>query len=164
MTDTAALPYADGAAFLAAERRAWQPYEALLALSDDALDVPREGAHGWTGRDLIAHLVGWHDVTISVVRGLAAADTTVLDSYYGLNDAQVDAMNADTIAAWRELPIAEVRRRLVEIPAALRNVLAAAPDRTWLRDERGYQWMLWNTMEHYEGHAPDLAAIVDGAA
>ncbi len=84
MSDSLRTPAADAAAFLAEERREWQPYEALMSLSDETLDRPCEGAHGWSGRDLIAHLVGWHDVTVSVARGLAAGDETILDSYYGL--------------------------------------------------------------------------------
>ncbi len=150
----------DAATFLAGEREAWRPYEALMTLSDATLERPAEGAHGWSGRDLMAHLVGWHDVTLAIVRGLAAHDTTTLDSYYEISDATVDAMNADTIASWRELPLAEVRRRFESVPAALREALRAAPPETWLGDERGHQWMLWNTLEHYEGHAADLAAIL----
>ncbi len=72
----------------------------------------------------------------------------------------MDAINADTVAAWRGLPIAEVRRRFADIPETLRSVLRGAPPESWLVDERGRQWMLWNTLEHYEGHAPDLAAIL----
>ena len=51
--------YLDGMSFLEEEREAWRPFEALLELTDEQLERPVEAAHGWSGRDLMAHLTVW---------------------------------------------------------------------------------------------------------
>ena len=53
--------YVDALSFLEDEREAWRPYEALDQLSDAQLEEPVEAAHGWSGRDLIGHLIGWQE-------------------------------------------------------------------------------------------------------
>ena len=50
--------YLDALSFLEEERDAWRAFEALDELSDEELSVPVDGAHGWSGRDLIAHVEG----------------------------------------------------------------------------------------------------------
>ena len=62
--------YFDGLSFLEDERDAWRPYEALEALSDDQLARPVAAAHGWSGRELIAHLVGWQETALAAARDL----------------------------------------------------------------------------------------------
>jgi hypothetical protein len=51
--------YFDALSFLEDERDAWRPFEALERLTDEQLSRPIAGAHGWSGRDLMAHLAGW---------------------------------------------------------------------------------------------------------
>jgi len=49
--------YLDAMEFLEEERDAWAPYEALADLTDAQLTQPVMDAHGWSGRDLIAHML-----------------------------------------------------------------------------------------------------------
>jgi len=63
--------YADGLSFLDEEREAWRPYEALLDLTDEQLEKPVEGAHSWSGRDLMGHLGGWVEVWRAIAQELA---------------------------------------------------------------------------------------------
>ena len=63
--------YADGLSFLEEERDAWRPFEALLNLSDEQLERSVDGAHGWSGRDLMAHLAVWIEWMLNVSRELA---------------------------------------------------------------------------------------------
>ena len=63
--------YLDALSFLEDERDAWRPYEALAALTDDQLEAPIEGASGWSGRDLMAHLVAWQLVAAVVAPAVA---------------------------------------------------------------------------------------------
>ena len=49
--------YLDSLEFLEEERDAWQPFEALADLTDAQLTIPVEGAHGWSGRELMGHLL-----------------------------------------------------------------------------------------------------------
>src|SRR5664280_3206876 len=63
--------YEDGLSFLDEERDAWRPFEALLELTDEELERPLEGAHGWTGRDLMAHMSVWIEWWLNIARELA---------------------------------------------------------------------------------------------
>ena len=49
--------YTDALSFIEDERDAWRPYEALSQLTDDELEGPVPEARGWSGRDLMGHLV-----------------------------------------------------------------------------------------------------------
>ena len=66
--------YLDALSFLEDERDSWRPYEALLDLTDEELIVPVPGAHGWSGRDLMVHLVAWQLVALDVAKELAVGD------------------------------------------------------------------------------------------
>ena len=88
--------YLDALSFLEDERDAWRPYEALAELTDDQLARPIDGAHGWSGRDLIAHLVGWHELTLEVARELAVDETSRAQERIDREwEARGDAWNAD---------------------------------------------------------------------
>src|SRR5947209_16379240 len=58
--------YLDALSFLEDERDAWRPYEALAKVPDERLDRPVEAAHGWSARDLIAHMVGWQQLALTI--------------------------------------------------------------------------------------------------
>ena len=56
--------YLDALSLLDDERDAWRPFERLNDLSDAQLETPVEAVNGWSGRDLMAHLVAWQLVEI----------------------------------------------------------------------------------------------------
>src|SRR4029453_9834519 len=66
--------YLDALSFLEDERDAWRPFEALLELSDEQLEVPVMEANGWSGRDLMAPLVAWQLVTLDIAKELAVGE------------------------------------------------------------------------------------------
>ena len=66
--------YLDALSFLEDERDAWRPFEALNALTDEQLERPVEAAHGWSGRDLMGHLVAWQLVALDVAKELAVGE------------------------------------------------------------------------------------------
>ena len=66
--------YTDALSFLEDERDAWRPYEALSLLTDEQLETPVEAAHGWSGRDLMGHLVTWQLLSLDVAKELALDD------------------------------------------------------------------------------------------
>ena len=68
--------YLDSLEFLEEEREAWAPFEALAELTDDQLSVPVAGAHDWSGRQLMAHLVAWQEVALAVATELAVNETS----------------------------------------------------------------------------------------
>ena len=71
--------YVDALSFLEDERDAWAPFEALLELSDDALERPTDpggSAHGWSGRDLMAHLSSWQAICLAAATQLAVGQAS----------------------------------------------------------------------------------------
>lgn len=156
--------YLNALEFLEEEREAWRPYEALDALSDEQLDARVEGAHGWTARDLMSHVVAWQGYALEVAKELATGENSAtkhrLDAEW---DDRGDAMNLDIQVEWRALPIEEVRRRFRTVPGELRGYLTVVPEARWLKDADMLRYYLDETTEHYVGHAPDLEAVLDAA-
>src|SRR5436190_23878302 len=68
--------YLDSLEYLEEERDAWRPFEALLELTDAELVEPVAGAHGWSGRQLMGHLLGWQEVALQVATELAVNETS----------------------------------------------------------------------------------------
>ena len=106
--------YLDALSFLDDERDAWRPFEALAALDDEQLARPVAAAHGWSGRDLIGHLLAWLEVALAVARELAVdpSSPTMERSDREWDELGGEVVNERLLAAWRALPMAEVRRHL----------------------------------------------------
>jgi hypothetical protein len=159
--------YADGLSFLDEERDAWRPFEALLELSDEQLEQPLDGAHDWTGRDLMAHVGVWLEWWLSIARELAVGPNSLaFDKIVEMGknwDAQGDLVNARFQAEWAALPLAEVRRRFSTVPGELRGYLTVVPEARWLKDSDHLKSLLGNTTEHYADHEADLKAILAAA-
>jgi hypothetical protein len=156
--------YADGMSFLEEEREAWRPYEALLDLTDEQLEKPVEGAHGWNGRDLMGHLGAWIQTWRTIAEELAVGpQSRAFDWLEGVGgdwDAQGERINAGLQGEWAALPIAEVRRRFSTLPGELRGYLTVVPEIRWLKDSAHLKSLLGNTTEHYEDHMADLRAVL----
>ncbi len=159
--------YADGLSFLDEERDAWRPYEALLDLTDEQLERPLDGAHGWNGRDLMAHLGVWLEWWLSIARELAVGPASpAFDQLSAIGadwEAQGDVINARYQAEWAALPVAEVRRRFSTLPGELRGYLTVVPETRWLKDPDHLKSLLGNTTEHYADHEADLRAVLAAA-
>src|SRR5512140_1981158 len=119
--------YADGMTYLEEERDAFRPFEALLELSDADLERPIDGTHGWTGRDLMAHIGTWMEWWLRVARELAVnPQSAAWDELDRINkewDQVGDTLNAQYQAEWAALSMAEVRERFGSIPGELRGYL-----------------------------------------
>lgn len=156
--------YLDALSFLEDERDAWRPYEALGGLSDEQLERPVEGAHGWSGRDLIAHIVGWQEFALAIAKELAVGEASPtiakIDAEW---EAKGDTMNDEMLAAWRDLPPAEVRHRLTSVPGELRGYLTVVPESRWVKHATHLKTFIEETLEHYDDHRKDLEAILASA-
>jgi hypothetical protein len=156
--------YLNALEFLEEEREAWRPYEALDSLTDEQLEAPLDEAHGWSGRDLIAHVVAWQAYALATARELAVGERSEtkerLDREW---DERGDAMNLDIQVEWRALPMAEVRKRLREVPGELRGYLTVVPEVRWLKDADYLRYFVDETIDHYAEHAADLEAILEAA-
>jgi hypothetical protein len=151
-------------AFVDEERRAWAPFDALDRLSDRDLDVPVGGAHEWSGRDLIGHLVAWLGDALDAADELRAGDRSEARLRSQRSFAtRGDEINAEIQDTWQSLPIEEVRRRLREVPEALRRSILGIPEARWATNAGDRDFFRVYTIGHYDEHVADLEAILDAA-
>ncbi len=154
--------------FLEDEREAWRPYEALATLTDAQLGrpTPADGPGlGWSGRELIAHMVGWMEHVLDVARELAVGERSASRQRASVERAaRGDAVNDELRATWAALPMEDVRRRLATVPGELRGTLTVVPESRWLKDATMHAFFVGDTIEHYEDHLPVLETVLDQAA
>jgi hypothetical protein len=156
--------YLDAMSFLEDERDSWRAYEALDELTDEQLEQPVEAAHGWSGRDLMAHLLQWQEYSLQAARELAIDETAPsmaqLDADW---EARGDAINDDFLAATRKLPVADVRARFRSVAGELRGYLTVIPESRWIKHAGNQRFFYEETLEHYDDHREELAAILAAA-
>ena len=156
--------YIDSLEFLDEERDAWHPFEELDGLTDEQLAVEQPQARGWSGRDLMGHLLAWQEIALRVARELAVSESSATRAWSDAEwAARGDAMNDDLLAEWRQLPIDEVRRLFRSVPGELRGYLTVVPESRWLKHPEHLKFFLTETTDHYEAHRADLATILRGA-
>src|SRR5258708_6782703 len=117
-----AAMYTDALSFLEDERDAWRPYEALSELTDEELERPAAEAHGWSGRDLMGHLLTWQLLSLDVAKELALGDRSVsrTRAEADWDERGGDTVNAEAADAWRTRPIDELRREFARVAGELR--------------------------------------------
>jgi hypothetical protein len=156
--------YLDALSLLEDERESWQPYEALLTLTDEELDRPVEGAHGWSGRLLMGHLVAWQLVALDVAKELAINETSPAKARADADwAARGDAINAEIDADWGAKPIGEVRSEFARVAGELRGFLTVVPETRWIKNSDHQRFFLDETLDHYSEHRADLEAILAAA-
>ena len=158
--------YTDALSFLEDERDAWAPYEALSQLTDEQLERPVEAAHGWSGRDLMGHMVTWQLLSLDVAKELALGDRSPsherADADWAARGG--DVVNAEAEADWRSRPLHELRDEFARVAGELRGFLTVVPETRWLKNADQQRFFYEETTEHYEEHTADLAAILAAAA
>jgi Mycothiol maleylpyruvate isomerase N-terminal domain len=156
---------AHAVAFLDEERDAWRPFEALADLTDEQLSAPVAGAHGWSGRQLIGHLLSGHELVLAVATELAVNETStakeVADADWEARGG--DVVNAEIDAVWAALSMDELRDRFATLPGELRRSLTVVPESRWLEPGDHQRFFRSETTVHYADHVADLAAILASA-
>ena len=156
--------YLDALEFLEEERDAWAPYEALSSLTDDQLEQPVEAAHGWSGRDLMAHMLAWQGIALDIARELAVNETSPTIARVDAEwDAKGDAFNDEIQAEWAARPMTEIRESWRTQPGELRGYLTVVPEIRWVKNPAHMNHFVGETLEHYEEHLGELRAILDAA-
>lgn len=158
--------YLDAMEFLEEERDAWAPYEALAELTDEQLTAEVDGAHGWTGRDLMAHMLAWQGVSLDAAKELAVNETSAtiarVDADWDARGGEV--VNDEITRTWAAVPMDELRERFRTQPGELRGYLTVVPETRWLKHPAHLKSFHDETIAHYEEHADDLRAILAGAS
>jgi hypothetical protein len=157
--------YLDAMEFLEEERDAWVAYEALAELTDEQLSVPIDAAHGWSGRDLMAHMLAWQEASLEAAKELAVGETSPtiarVDADWDARGGEV--VNEEITRTWAELPIAELRERFRTLPGEMRGYLTVVPETRWIKHPTHLKSFHDETIDHYADHTDDLAAILDAA-
>lgn len=158
--------YLDAMEFLEEERDAWAPFEALADLSDAQSTVAVEAAHGWSARELMAHLLAWQAVALDAARELAVDETsaTIARVEADWDTRGGDVVNAEIAEAWASVPLDEVRARFRAQPGELRGYLTVVPEIRWLKHAAHLRTFQEETIEHYADHVDDLRAILAAVA
>lgn len=157
--------YQDSLEFLEEERDAWQPFEALATLTDAALTVPVAAAHGWSGRQLMAHLLSGQELALAVATELAVNATSPAKARADADWAKRggEVVNAEIDATWASVPLAELRDRFRTVPGQLRGYLTVVPEARWLKHPDHARFFSSETTEHYADHRADLEAVLAAA-
>jgi hypothetical protein len=159
--------YLDALSFLEDERETFRAYEALLALSDEQLDVPVDAAGGWSGRDLMGHLVVWQEAALATAKELAVGETSPtmerVEAEWDEPGAS-DRINEEALARFRAMPMADVRERFRTVSGELRGYLTVVPEVRWIKNARHQEYFFGETTEHYEEHLPALRAILEATS
>jgi hypothetical protein len=157
--------YLDALEFLEEEREAWAPYEALDALTDEQLSTPVAAAHGWSGRQLMGHLIAWQEVALAVATELAVNETSPrkVQADADWETRGGDVVNAEVDATMAALPMEALRDRFRTLPGQLRGYLTVVPETRWLKNADFQRFFYEETTEHYEEHRPDLEAVLEAS-
>jgi hypothetical protein len=161
-----AAMYLDALSFLEDERDAFRAFEALEELTDQQLEAPVEAAHGWSGRDLMGHLLLWQEEALASAKELAIGETSAtiarIEAEWGAPGAG-DRLNDEALARYRQIPIGELRERFARTAGELRGYLTVVPEARWVKHAAHQEWFIEDTIEHYEEHRSDLLAIMAAA-
>jgi len=155
--------YTDALSFLEDERDAFRGYEALLDLTDEQLAVEVEAAHGWSGRDLIGHILTWQEAALASARELAVGEqspTMERVEAEWVSEAAGARINAEALERYRTMPMEELRARFREVAGELRGYLTVVPEARWIKNAAHQEYFFAEMTEHYADHEADLRAIL----
>lgn len=157
--------YLNALEFIEEERDSWRPYEVLAELSDEQLARPVDAAHGWSGRQLIGHLLHWQGHALGVLTELSVNETSLrkeaLDAEW--EERGGDVVNEEVDATWAAKPMSEIRDTLRTQPGEVRGYMTVVPETRWLKNADYRQFLSDELTEHYEEHLADLEAILAAA-
>ena len=157
--------YLDAMEFLEEERDAWAAYEALAELTDEQLAAPIEAAHGWSGRDLMAHMLAWQGVSLEAAKELAVGETSAtiarVDADWETRGGEV--VNDEITRTWASMPIDDLLDKFRTQPGELRGYLTVVPETRWVKHAAHLKSFHDETIAHYADHADDLAAVLAAA-
>ena len=160
--------YLDALSFLEDERESFRAYEALDALTDAQLDTPVEAAGGWSGRDLMGHMILWQEAALAAAKELAVNDQSPtidrLEAAWNASSDAGDRMNDEAIARFRAMPVSEVREQFRTVSGELRGYLTVVPESRWIKHSTHQEWFFGETIEHYEDHEKELRAILEAVS
>lgn len=137
----------DGASVAERMRAEHARLDALLASFSDEEIVQPERFGEWSAKDMLAHIMFWEQRLIAYVNG--AKESLVQPDED--EQAAIDRINTEVLAANRDRPLAEVR---AAFDASYQEALELAESMSAedLADEVLYNLLAGDTFEHYREH------------
>ncbi len=113
----------------------------------------------------MGHLLHGQQLSLDVARELAVDEHS---SSHERADADWetrggDVVNAEALAVWAGKPIDEVRAEFARVAGELRGYLTVVPETRWVKNADEQRFFYSETIEHYDDHQADLAAILAAA-
>jgi hypothetical protein len=131
---------------LPGEAEAWGTLHRLIdRLTPETADEPGYFEEGWTAKDAVAHLGTWMAQGAQMLRRIAAGT-------YRDDELDVDAANAEFLAAMRDVPLATVH---LQVGAAHGELLAAWSQLPTVTPEAA-GWIRKAGPDHFAEHLPRL--------
>lgn len=139
-------------------------FNRILALIDEPRMLHPHESNAWSGKDLIAHLTAWDQQTLHVLNDIAGGNTPHLEPI------DVDAFNAETVAASRSRPLHAVLTDSQHTFQELLNHIQQMPEDDLINPQR-FNWLhgkaLWQHLAigppygHYQAHFFELLHHID---
>ena len=157
----------DKADLMARIERGWEALEATIGGLREA-QLNEAGGDGWSIKDHLAHLTAWHRWLLGYhFQGQAAHEILGTDPETAA-EADTGQINEIIRRQHAGQPVAAVIAALRDSHAEVISALEAMPFETIMQPrypeepEAGplLNWIIGNTYEHYEEHAPAIAALV----
>jgi len=137
---------------------------ALAQLTDEQMVEPGL-ANGWSVKDLLAHFGFWERRIATLFDYLKRSSMPAP----GVDDSDVDQLNARVYAENQARPLADIRR---EEQAAYKTLVALVENASdadlfdphrfdWTEGDPFVGWIADNTYDHYREHLPALQAWVE---
>jgi hypothetical protein len=115
----------------------------------------------------MGHMIVWQEAALDTARELAVNDRSAtmdrLEAEWDSAPEAGDRMNAEAMERFRAMPMDEVRRLFRTVSGELRGYLTVVPESRWIKHATHQEWFYGETIEHYEEHAKELAAILAAA-
>jgi hypothetical protein len=159
--------YLDALSFLEDERDTFRAYEALDRLTDEQLDRPVDAAGGWSGRDLMGHIVLWQEAALAAAKELAMGEQSPsmerVEAEWASSPEAGDRINQAGLDRFRAMPIADVRAQFRAVAGELRGYLTVVPEVRWIKNAAHQEYFFGEMTEHYQDHLEALRAILAAA-
>ena len=136
------------------EAAAWAELRSAVgALTPEQRAAPSATGEGWSVKDVLWHIAFWWDDLSRMLEELRDRG----DFTEGVDDdAATDAMNAQVFEISRAMSLEDVVAGVGKARERLLAAWGAVPEVT----EGAEQWFVWETLEHYEEHLPQVRAAV----
>ena len=136
------------------EASAWADFQAAVGrLAPEERQLPGVNDEGWSVRDALWHVAHWLDDLARMLEEMRAG--TFVDDEG--SDEETDAENAQVLSESRGMTLADVEDGLDAAHQRMLAAWAGLPEVT----EVAEKWFVWETIEHYEEHLPEVAGLAD---